>query len=499
DPVSHTQTDPVITDKIIVINEIDLGVPDAVEIYNAGLESVNLSGWKIKTGDNLRILNFNLPSLVISPGEYILFVESSAFSGYVSSYDLGTSAEGRENINWSRSTAGAVEIIDPSNNISDHIEWENYEPMITSETNWSGGTVYLPHSGSTLGRDINSTDTNSALDIIPLIGTLGSINNKNPIIIHTEIDAAIANAQYESHISFAAPSGSFTLEVVSGSFPAGLSINSEGNIYGMPQNPGEYAFNIRITDDQIPPQSALATLSMNIFGNVPAFSKNFLVVNGVSWDTYGSEIRNAYNARAFWGNLDIDFWDVFETPSGGYPLSLPAPLGHGEVPFEILGDYSTVIWIGNSYEGDLEIWKESPIFGYVKFGGNLILMTRRAGDFISEKFREYIGITWAETDVEISNCIANYPGLTNIIVNSNNTYNDIFTANISDSESRLLFVETASFGSPRGLGVWKQPAGGGTYNQQGGQVVLLMFRPYRVNSGNLSQNIEYIVNNMLYK
>jgi hypothetical protein len=69
----------------------------------------------------------------------------------------------------------------------------------------------------------------------------------------------------------------------------------------------------------------------------PTLGQGILLVNGVDWNAYGSELRASYEARAFWGTLPIAFWDCFDTPSGGYPSTLPAPLGHGRVPSSVLG------------------------------------------------------------------------------------------------------------------------------------------------------------------
>ena len=64
----------------------------------------------------------------------------------------------------------------------------------------------------------------------------------------------------------------------------------------------------------------------------PTFDQGILLVNGVDWDTYGAEIVDAYNAEAFWGDNPITFWDCFSPPSGGYPATLPAPIGQARCP-----------------------------------------------------------------------------------------------------------------------------------------------------------------------
>ena len=64
----------------------------------------------------------------------------------------------------------------------------------------------------------------------------------------------------------------------------------------------------------------------------PTFVKSILLVNGVDWDTYGTEIRSSYTNKAFWGNYTIDFWDHFAEPAVGYATTLPDPIGRGPVP-----------------------------------------------------------------------------------------------------------------------------------------------------------------------
>ncbi|KPK95808.1 hypothetical protein AMJ80_03450 [bacterium SM23_31] len=478
----------------VVINEIETGNIDAVELRNTGSETVNLDGWILKTGDIEQVLHFELPSIDLLPGACILLNEKSGTPGDSVCF-LETSVEGYTNINWSDYTAGAVELIDDNFASADYIEWGNYALKNILPDKWSGPIIDIPLLGYTIGRDINSTDTNHSSDIILLIGTPGRINHSNPIILSTALDECVVGLQYEDKIKAAGPAPPFSYEIVSGSMPEGLSVESDGYIRGTASEAGEFTFNIRILDSQSPPKPALTTMRITIYDVDLTFSKNALLVNGVHWDTYGDEIKNAYIAKAFWGNYTVDFWDVFEEPSGGYPGTLPAPLGHGAVPMSVLGGYSAVIWIGNNYAGDLEPWRETPIFTYIEFGGNLLIMTREAQDFIEGEFKDYLGVNWGEVRTEINNCIAVYPGLLNIAVNSNHTYVDVFHTSLLDDESTLIFKETQSFFGERGLGVWKKPAAGGRFRIDGGQVVLLTIRPYRVNAVHLRANVEFILSN----
>jgi aminopeptidase N len=224
----------------------------------------------------------------------------------------------------------------------------------------------------------------------------------------------------------------------------------------------------------------------------PSLAEGVLLVNGVSWNTYGSEITDAYNARAFWGDTPIQFWDNFAEPAGGYPATLPAPLGHGRVPASVIGRFSTVIWVGNNYGGDLPMWTESPILSYLEAGGNVLLMTRRAGDFLEGDLQDYLGLTLSADDRTLNNCVAGPASLEDIAFIGAQSYNDVFST-IVGTETTILFRETVSFGGPRVTGAVAIPAGGGTSRPDGGRFALISGRPYRMDATDLQTNVETIL------
>jgi hypothetical protein len=220
-----------------------------------------------------------------------------------------------------------------------------------------------------------------------------------------------------------------------------------------------------------------------------------LLVNGVNFDVYGAEIRETYENKTFWGDFNISFWDCFDPPLEGYPQTLPAPEGHGPVPVESLGQYSTVIWVGNNYQGDLDAWFQTSILSYLESEGNILLMTRLGQDFITDPLKDYLGIDWAEQSMNtINNCQSTYDGLNSMTLTGIQSLNAVFDINLKDSESQLLFNESTSFGADRGIGVWKKPIKGGIYRENGGQFVFISGRPYRYNPIQLRQNIDYILN-----
>lgn len=223
--------------------------------------------------------------------------------------------------------------------------------------------------------------------------------------------------------------------------------------------------------------------------------RGILVVNGVDWDTYGSEILSAYQDSVFWGDNPISFWDTFASgPSGGYPANLPAPLGHGLVPPDTLKQFSAVVWVGNAFGGDLAKWFDSPIYGYLQGGGNVLLLTRWGQNFVTEPFRSYLGITWREGDTPTTGtATAVYPGLATMTTTGSQSLSAAFDTTLATGESVLLFKDLGSFTTPRGLGVIRQPAAGGTYRPDGGRFAYVSGRPYRYSHAPERANVEFIL------
>ena len=225
----------------------------------------------------------------------------------------------------------------------------------------------------------------------------------------------------------------------------------------------------------------------------PPFDRGVLVVNGVDWSVYGSEITNAYNARAFWGDYTIDFWDHFDPPAGGYPGALPAPLGHGPVPPEVLGRYRNVIWVGNSANGDDDSWIQTPILNYLNRGGNVLLMSRFADHLLGGPLLDYLGITFTQANSIVQDCLATRPGLTNLTrIGTQNTV-AVFDTVRSLADTQLLWKTTTGFSPQRGLGVIRMPAGGAGLRPNGGRFAFLSGRPYRWTSTALRANVMTIL------
>jgi len=220
----------------------------------------------------------------------------------------------------------------------------------------------------------------------------------------------------------------------------------------------------------------------------PSFDRPVLLVNGVDWATYGAEITNAYANRAFWGDYAVDFWDCFAAPAGGYPASLPAPLGHGAVPPEVMGRYRNVVWVGNHLGGDLDAWQSSPILSYLEKGGNVLLMSRMGDQFLPDTLLRFLGVSIVP-GTTLYDCVAARPGLTNIARTGTQSACIVLDTARTQPETQLLWRAEQNYAPHRGIGFFRAPAGGGTQRAQGGRFAFLSGRPYRWDHAQLRANV----------
>jgi len=236
----------------------------------------------------------------------------------------------------------------------------------------------------------------------------------------------------------------------------------------------------------------------------PTFDHGILLVNGLTLSERSSEdgeaVWNSYESKAFWGDFLITFWDCSDSPSDGYPATLPDPIGHGQIPSDVLGRYSTIIWISNYNGKDVTAWRQTAILPYWEAGGNLIFMSRYAQMFIDGKIQDYLGITWGGDygSVTINNCTAVYPGMKAMSQVLDQNYNALFNTVLQDTNRHLLFQDT-SISEFNGVGIWYKPEEGGTFNEKGGQAVYIAGSPQRYDPDHLSSNLTNILENFFHE
>jgi fibronectin type 3 domain-containing protein len=122
--------------------------------------------------------------------------------------------------------------------------------------------------------------------------------------------------------------------------------------------------------------------------------EGILLVNGIDWLIYWDQAITLYQDHSFTGSFPYKFWDLFDT----MPVEqFPDPddiLGGGEFPLEFFDAFETIIWAGNSYNGDFVHWENNQenVIGFLNDGGNIILPVRYGSDWFFDDLSEYCGI-----------------------------------------------------------------------------------------------------------
>ncbi len=220
----------------------------------------------------------------------------------------------------------------------------------------------------------------------------------------------------------------------------------------------------------------------------PPLDKGVLLINGLSW-RLGDKVFSAYENKAFWGNTEVEIWDLFNEPTGGYPPALIDPIANGKISASTIGRYSTIVWLSHNLDGDMQVWKDLPIHDYLKAGGNLLLITRMGQDYINNQLAEYLGITWDEKARQIvRDSKSVVPELSDMNVIQNQTMIDLFETTLTKDYSRLLFKATEEFDEEKGMGVHAKP-------DDGGEFIYIAGRSYLFDHAQIKSNMEHILQN----
>jgi parallel beta-helix repeat protein len=226
------------------------------------------------------------------------------------------------------------------------------------------------------------------------------------------------------------------------------------------------------------------------------FGKSILLINAIRLNA--DQIINAYNNKSFWGEYEIDFWDIYSTQPSSYPSTLPTPIGTGEITLDILLDYRTIIWVSNNSSVDNNIWYSSLIHEYILNGGNVLLLTSFASNYIDYNFQSIFGISWlTEGSTRIYNCTSIYDGLLDMPLTGIQFFNSVFDSLITNKNTEVLFQDQS--GNHKNIGFLFNPEYGGRYRQHGGNFVLIGGIPYRYENQIVKENIEFILKNFFHE
>lgn len=163
----------------VVINEVDMGDADAVELYNPTSGVINLTGYLVQTYgyNNTLEINFFIPTYYLFPGHYLILREGPGTNTANTLYM--TQSIG----NWVHGGAGggAVMLFNATPSAIDFVRWGVATVAPPAGTTFSG-TPATPEYANTLGRNANSDETNSSVDWSSQCATLGSRNQRCLVI-----------------------------------------------------------------------------------------------------------------------------------------------------------------------------------------------------------------------------------------------------------------------------------------------------------------------------
>jgi len=155
----------------ILINEVFTGETDVVELYNPGIDPLDVSGWAMRMLDSADVArDFVFPDGTMIPANgYLLISDEGGFSPPPDT--TGTKFAGF-NIPWDDSRGGSISLVDRFGIGKDFVTWRNVgddpssdpEFVIPAGTAFSGTIAGADAPAHSLGRDANSTDTNMASD-----------------------------------------------------------------------------------------------------------------------------------------------------------------------------------------------------------------------------------------------------------------------------------------------------------------------------------------------
>jgi hypothetical protein len=219
-----------------------------------------------------------------------------------------------------------------------------------------------------------------------------------------------------------------------------------------------------------------------------------LCVNGVDWESYGSEAVNLWANGVPWGNREhFKCWDLFDTsPLGDGTDFGDSLLGTGAPPTWMLDTtfFDAVVWMWNLYSGDDAYWLDedlqAAVMSYLEMGGNL-LIAGRFGHYIfydaSEDFFNYCQITGYTDALSPASAVAVHDSMSDMS-GAGLSYTEVVTTGHANA---LQLFETND--GQAGLGWVIVPNGTGG----GGAVCYIGGRNYRWTNADLKANIDVIL------
>jgi len=163
----------------VIINELDLGSDDAVELYNAGDTEADITNWTLEATSFVNgtpgRTTWRIPPFKIPPGGFVILSEASGISTNAVLYFNKDTFPGN-NIPWANGFPGSCVIKDAAGVARDFVRWGGSTEPVPAGTSFAGPDPTSPPAGKTLGRDFFGTDTDFGNDWRAQVPTLGTYN-----------------------------------------------------------------------------------------------------------------------------------------------------------------------------------------------------------------------------------------------------------------------------------------------------------------------------------
>lgn len=172
----------------VVINELDLGPLDTIELFNGMPDPVDLTGWKIEVFANglapeesLNVYVF--PPFTLQPGE-VVAVHEAGDATMNGQYHLYAGDQQVFNASWNNGLDGACLLRDANSAAIDFVKWRdangvNNNTLVPAGLSYTG-QLDTPPAPMTLARNIHGADTDQAADFSGHYGSTGTVNHPAP-------------------------------------------------------------------------------------------------------------------------------------------------------------------------------------------------------------------------------------------------------------------------------------------------------------------------------
>jgi len=142
----------------VVLNELDIGAADRVELYNYGSTAIDLTGWEFTAIYSGSSDTWTIPSFTLPAGGYVTLDERSGT-------DTSDHIYFNDSIILTAGFDDAIQLVDDGGNGVDFMRWGTNTESPPSGTNWYSPNPPAPtNSGPQLARYPNGFDTDYGRD-----------------------------------------------------------------------------------------------------------------------------------------------------------------------------------------------------------------------------------------------------------------------------------------------------------------------------------------------